>query len=42
MQPFWQRVRAAMAPDGLPDVLLAFSAGALAWLITNFLKLMFS
>jgi hypothetical protein len=38
MQPFWRWLRASIAPDGVPDVLLAFSAGALAWLFTNFLK----
>lgn len=41
MSPFWQWLRAAIAPDGLPDVLLAFGAGALAWIITGFLKSVF-
>jgi hypothetical protein len=41
MHPFWQWLRTKIAPDGLPDVLLAFSAGTFAWLITNILKTMF-
>jgi hypothetical protein len=42
MQPFWQWLRTAIAPDGLPDVLIAFFAGAFAWMITNFLRSVFS
>lgn len=40
MQPFWQWLRNAIAPDGLPDVLLAFCAGAFAWIIAGFLRSM--
>ena len=33
MHPFWQWLRAEIAPDGLPDPVLAFSAGAFAWCV---------
>ena len=38
---FGSWLRRVLAPDGLPDVLLAMTAGALAWIITDFLKSMF-
>jgi hypothetical protein len=38
MNRFWQRFREAVAPAGLPDVVIASIAGALAWFITVFLK----
>lgn len=42
MIPFWQWLRAELAPDGLPDTVLALSAGAFAWLITDFLRSIFA
>jgi hypothetical protein len=38
MIAFWQWLRAEIAPDGLPDTVLALSAGAFAWVITDFLR----
>jgi hypothetical protein len=42
MHPFWQWLRAEIAPDGLPDPVLAFSAGTIAWVITSFLRAIFA
>jgi|APCry1669192522_1035417.scaffolds.fasta_scaffold01112_7 hypothetical protein len=41
MPSFWQWLRAAVAPDGLSDVMLAFISGALAWLLTDALRALF-
>ena len=41
MHQFWQWLRAEIAPDGLPDPVLAFSAGVFAWVITNLLRAIF-
>jgi hypothetical protein len=38
MTTFWQWLRAEIAPDGLPDMVLAVSAGVFAWVITDFLR----
>ena len=42
MHQFWQWLRAEIAPDGLPDPVLAFGAGTIAWVITNFLRAIFA
>jgi hypothetical protein len=42
MMPFWQWLRAEIAPDGLPDTVLALGAAAFAWVITDFLKSIFA
>ena len=42
MTPFWQWLRAEIAPDGLPDTVLAVSASAFAWIITDVIRLVFA
>jgi hypothetical protein len=39
---FWQWLRAEIAPEGLLDPVLAFSAAAFAWVITNLLRAIFA
>jgi hypothetical protein len=41
MPSFWLWLRAEIAPDGLPDMVLAVSAGAFAWVITDLIRLLF-
>lgn len=38
MPSFWQWFRAEIAADGLSDVALALTSGAIAWVITDLLR----
>jgi hypothetical protein len=40
MSSFCQWLRAVIAPDGLSDTVLAVSASALAWVITDAIRLL--
>jgi len=42
MPSFWHWLRAEIAPDGLSDTVLALASGAFAWLITDFLRSIFT
>lgn len=42
MLQVWPWLRAEIAPDGLPDMVLAFTAGSFAWMITDFLRSIFT
>jgi hypothetical protein len=42
MASFWQWLRAKIAPDGLSDMVLAVSASAFAWVITDVIRLVFA
>ena len=42
MTSFWLWLRAEIAPDGLSDTVLAVSASAFAWVITDLIRLVFA
>jgi len=42
MPAFWQWLRTKIAPNGLPDAVLAVSASAFAWVITDLIKFVFA
>lgn len=41
MPTFWQWLRAEIAPDGLSDTVLAIGACAVAWILTDLLRVVF-